>query len=54
MVLLVCGQTYHPAVAIPVEKRKVCQTCYCFLAASCRITGPSGLEYILTRKCPLP
>ena len=24
-----------------------------FLAASCRITGTSGLEYILTRKCPL-
>src|SRR2546425_8978414 len=26
----------------------------CFLAACCRITGTSGLEYILTRKCPLP
>jgi hypothetical protein len=25
-----------------------------FLAASCGITGTSGLEYILTRKCPLP
>ena len=25
-----------------------------FLAASCRITKTSGLEYILTRKCPLP
>src|SRR5712664_233738 len=25
-----------------------------FLAACCRITETSGLEYILTRKCPLP
>jgi hypothetical protein len=25
-----------------------------FLAACCRIIGASGLEYILTRKCPLP
>ena len=26
----------------------------CFLAVSCRINGTSGLEYIFTRKCPLP
>src|SRR5262245_50674595 len=26
----------------------------CFLAVCCRITGASGLEYIFTRKCPLP
>src|SRR6266487_4406464 len=25
-----------------------------FLAACCRTTETSGLEYILTRKCPLP
>jgi hypothetical protein len=25
-----------------------------FLATSCRIIKASGLEYILTRKCPLP
>src|SRR6266446_4865180 len=25
-----------------------------FLAACCRITESSSLEYILTRKCPLP
>jgi hypothetical protein len=25
-----------------------------FLATSYRITDTSGLEYILTRKCPLP